>query len=1161
MSAPASPQTLGRAGALSLSRTASDPGLSSEGFQSPSGQSLGRRHASTFGSTGSSSTFLATQMSHPSVEARRSAAQRHRVIVKETRTNEDAGLWGAKGAEGFRTFLKARFGSIIAGWRAIDLEGNGRLSFQELCRACRSLGYHGNLRKLWDELDRNGDGHITVGEIDPEVGETIGAFKLALMNAYGDMLTAWREGVDINNSGRIEEEEIRLCCERLGLSLDHRKVFRMLAPHGSLGVTLKDFDPDAHRRWVTSDFQGLNSKPNVEFIEDVQGIGTDVPWPAEVLSHKWSVENTKTTSRRELWRQELKKRDVIESQQAAADAQALANGLTNLDGFKRALIKRCGSLYGAWRYALDLDENGRLTFFEFCNALHRLGIHGDLNGLWRQLDLLDKGIVDFVDLDSETDTLLQEFREKGKAKYGNMLLAWMQELDTSGNGFVDEVEFVEFCKKIGFIGDLEEGGTFTPKENAQRLFRFLKPEAGRCFLSLRDIDLNAYQALSRGDFRMLCDLEDTEEALGSTQKSAPGKLEMTFDERMEASFFCQYTRALNASKKEKFAKSCRAFLPPEAGDGDAEDFNVLCKRRYGSVVGAWRYCLDPHLKGKLSKPEFSSAARRLGFSGEIKVVWDRLNPNPEEKGFVSLKDLDAEADTLIQTFVRLVDARFGGIEKLWSEHWRRDPSQSATPKDVAQACQALHYVHDPGKLFKCLAPRFGARQIFLLDLLPLFDMVRRMMALGTNRPRAAMRRAVSSTPSMSALATRPPEEPSVGTHRTPAILREMMKRVHGNTVAAWCKVFDAQGRGFVTQYQFSAAMPKCELYGNVKGLWKELTKGLDTLPFTNIDPQSQAQLDGCREHLVAQYGSILAGWHSGLNSAKLGRLDEGDFVAACEHVQMPPKVLPKTLFRMLFSRLGQRSVNLVDLRPLLVGVPPAEREATWGEPIKLGITMGSPAKRASPKEETEAFLAQVHADDWIPDQAGLKTLMIANYGSIFAAWRTAIDKDRNGVASKSDFFEACRIFGLSGGKRLWAELDVTGKGQITLEEFDAETAEMFGEFEDRLVGQFAHPREGWKLLFDTKGLVRCDLAHFVAGCERLGYTQDVARLFKLLQPESSRHTLSFDDVWLDLNRNVCKTTVRDYKSALKASQRDLKGAFKGLSLPGREGEAGVSGAD
>merc|ERR1740120_179107 len=101
------------------------------------------------------------------------------------------------------------------------------------------------------------------------------------------------------------------------------------------------------------------------------------------------------------------------------------------------------------------------------------------------------------------------------------------------------------------------------------------------------------------------------------------------------------------------------------------------------------------------------------------------------------------------------------------------------------------------------------------------------MALGTNRPRAAMRRAVSSTPSMSALATRPPEEPSVGTHRTPAILREMMKRVHGNTVAAWCKVFDAQGRGLVT------------------------------LPFTNIDPQSQAQLDSCREHLVAQYGSIL----------------------------------------------------------------------------------------------------------------------------------------------------------------------------------------------------------------------------------------------------------------------------------------------------------------
>ncbi|CAE8611369.1 unnamed protein product, partial [Polarella glacialis] len=52
-------------------------------------------------------------------------------------------------------------------------------------------------------------------------------------------------------------------------------------------------------------------------------------------------------------------------------------GLHTPEGFKKALQMRCGSLWGAWREALDLDGNGRLTFGEFCVALHRLAFHGE----------------------------------------------------------------------------------------------------------------------------------------------------------------------------------------------------------------------------------------------------------------------------------------------------------------------------------------------------------------------------------------------------------------------------------------------------------------------------------------------------------------------------------------------------------------------------------------------------------------------------------------------------------------------------------------------------------------------------------------------------------------------------------------------------------------
>jgi len=1062
---------------------------------------------------------------------------------------EDTEFWGAQGVPGFKAFLLARFGSLIAGWRALDLDGNGRLSFVELCTACRSMGYHGNLRKLWQELDRNGDGHVSLGEIDREVGETIGTFKLALMNQYGDMLTAWRKGLDINGSGRIEEDEIRQCCDKLGLDMDPKKVFGMLASHG-MGLTLAEFDPDAHTQWMTSDFTGLMGKARTEFIEDVPGIGKDVDWPADILAHKWKVENVNKPSRRELWRRELKKRDMAEVHEEHEKVIKMAAGLNTVDGLKRTLVKRCGSLYGAWCHALDLDQNGHLSYGEFCQALARLGIGGDVQSLWRQLDNNDNGVVDFVDFDPITDTLLREFRQKCKDQYGNMLLAWMQGLDTNGNGSVDEGEFVDFCKIIGYTGDVNGDGN--TDVSAKHLFKLLKCEPGRNFLALRDFDLTAARALSRGDFRMLMEAEDRPGSPGSSpHQSLPSKLEMTFDERMEASFFSQYSKALNASKKEAFSKTCRAFLPVEVQPG-YEDMTVLCKRKFGSVVGAWRYCLDPQNKGKLSRDEFSAACRRLGYSGEIRLVWDKLNPDPSQKGFVSLRDLDKEADAIMQSFVKLVDARFGGIDKMWTEFWRKDHHQSASRQDIADACKATGYVHPPHKLFECLAPAFGARCVFLRDLLPLCDMIRKRMALGAARPRAAMRKVASATPSMSALAEDKPEEASAVTQRTPAILRDMMSRVHGNTVAAWCKVFDAQGRGFVTQQQFNTAMPKCELYGNIKGLWKDLTKGQSTLPFKNIDPAAQEQLDACRAHLVQSFGSVLEGWRRGLNSGSLGRLDEGDFASACAQLSMPAPIAPKTLFRLLLARLGQRSISLDDLRPLLVGVLPAEREATWGEPIKIGGAMGSPAKKVPRRQETEAFLHEVHKDDWVPDKDGFNKLIISKYGSLFAAWRNVVDLDRNGIASKKDFFEACRTFGLNGGERLWKEMDLDGKGQITLDEFDAETADMFGEFEDSLMARYAHPREGWKIVFDKTNLLRCDKAHFIEGCEAIGYTQDAARLFKLLQPDSSRHTLSFDDIWLDLNRNIFHTKGkgREYRSPKKvgADRRNIAASLKGLPI-------------
>ena len=59
-----------------------------------------------------------------------------------------------------------KHGHLVRAWRRVlDLDGNGRLSRNEFFIAARDCGYQGNLKKLWDEMDEDGSGHIQLEEL------------------------------------------------------------------------------------------------------------------------------------------------------------------------------------------------------------------------------------------------------------------------------------------------------------------------------------------------------------------------------------------------------------------------------------------------------------------------------------------------------------------------------------------------------------------------------------------------------------------------------------------------------------------------------------------------------------------------------------------------------------------------------------------------------------------------------------------------------------------------------------------------------------------------------------------------------------------------------------------------------------------------------------
>lgn len=1109
--------------------------------------------------------FLDRQTAHSSVQARKNLSVLQRQIVKDGKAADDVEFWGSKGVEGFRVYLRKKFGSIVAGWRHLDADKNGRLSFYEFCNACRAMGYHGNLKKLWRQLDYNANGFVSLMEIDSEVGTMVGTFKLTLIKKYGDILTAWKKSLDKNGTGRVEEAELAECLADIGLSMDAKKLFGMLrsGPQG-LGVTLAEFDPEAHKRFVTGDLKGLNSgaKASQEFIEDLPEGERDISMP--------DLDNpghSRGGGARQ-FRQELKAAERAEVEMARNEITKLKCGLHTVKGFKEALIKRCGSVLGAWREALDLDGNGRLTFGEFTKALHILGFHGDIKGLWKQLDSRGQGILLFSDLDKDTDDALQELRTVFTRVHGNMLMAWLKGIDTHGNNCVTMEQFERACRICGFSRD------------AKRLFQVMQPEAGRKFLTLKDFDTKAYLALSRGDFRMLSESEGTDKR----------PLDMTFDERMRAGFFFQIRKAWDAAQRDEFAKACRMANTPDHLIDSSEEFETLLKRKYGSLINAWRNCLDADGNGKLTFIEFCTVVRNLGYGGDLKQLWKSYDK--DDKGCINLRDLDHEAYEHVTSFLKLLSDRYGDLDNAWKAGFNKDPHDSIDETQLKEACDALSYPLDAHRLFKCLQPMPGRQLITIWDLDPEASRKRAQgkethlhnnislpkspttktgkrpsfgefaplddegHAINTSQmSQTAMNTSTTSWRSASRVDS--PESSSIMVNKTTPlkILRQALRKRHRSTVAAWCNAFDPDMTGRCGFSKFMIVLEDCGYHGNSKTLWADISEK-DFLTFKDLDAGTARVLDEYREFLVSTSGSILQAWHTLLDTEGAERVDEFEFITKMSgHVKNP-----KMVFKLLLNRHGQRSIAQEDMEALLITVPVPERAAIWSGASTDERAMSSLQEAApemvrchtatdgepSPRSHVQRMYKDHHAQDKVIRSVdGFKNMLSRKYGSLFAGFRKGLDVDQNGVVTQRDFASACQRLGVKVVKALWTELDVNQNGQISLLELDPETSEGFNWLETVLIEKYGTAKDGWKKVFDYDSSLRCDKEKFVDRCKALEYTGDAERLFKLLCPEPGRVHLSYDDLWLNLNPNDYKNVKEP--SCTQGSPRSQRSPHGGTS--------------
>jgi len=360
--------------------------------------------------------------------------------------------------------------------------------------------------------------------------------------------------------------------------------------------------------------------------------------------------------------------------------------------------------------------------------------------------------------------------------------------------------------------------------------------------------------------------------------------------------------------------------------------------------------------------------------------------------------------------------------------------------------------------------------------------------------------------------------------------------------------------GLAPKTTFHRAVATCDHKCNVRDLWYDLTGGGETVTFENIDAKTQKILHAARGKLVGRYGNLVQAWKQALSPEGKVKIDEAAFTAGCEESGV---TAPKRIYRLLLNEQMQRSITREDLHTLLIGVPLDEMLTLWsgdgsdGKPI---VPLFPAAEEAPPPRELVAALVKesVAGDLIVNTFDDFKKVLIEKYGSLFAAWKNFLDRDQNGVVTRSEFTSACHQFGLLAVNALWESFsptaqkwkessrpskengemnsvtlrDLSGeKDSVTLRDLDAETAEGFEQLERLLVEKHGNHKEGWRKAFERPlpRDVRVNAKKFAACCESLGFAGDATQLFKLLKPEAARNYLLYEDLWHNYDHNRHET--------------------------------------
>jgi len=300
-----------------------------------------------------------------------------------------------------RGFLERREGSTLRAWLLhFDRNHEQKISLTEFTRGMRKLGYPGDVSAVFNTLDVDQSGEISLEEVDAfaaTLWRNFRAWCVASFESPQDMLMKMSEVTDATDT--VDKSCFTEGARKLGWE------------DGCEDVLYHSLDDEDH---------GCIAAVNIEWLE--------------------------TEKKKQKRKEQARARAQSERARRTAERKAIANVQKD---FKKFLKKKYGHFVRAWRRALSGDGSMLLQKTDLFKACARMGWPGDVRLLWRALDPDDSGAISIEELDVKSAETIALFHRFVDQHFGTTSVAF-RAFDRSNTKKLRQGEFLSALKSYGF---------------------------------------------------------------------------------------------------------------------------------------------------------------------------------------------------------------------------------------------------------------------------------------------------------------------------------------------------------------------------------------------------------------------------------------------------------------------------------------------------------------------------------------------------------------------------------------------------------------------------------------------------------------------------------------------------------------------------------------